>query len=128
MGTTFNPNTGKGYLVILRSHLILIYTGFETGYIQIIFSMARTGLQRNKKLGCKIVNIFLSISLNISAVILLPAHPASFAHNFVSGMQLLFQRVPGCNSIAELSLKKVFWTHKFTVGHIDMGNSESKDP
>ena len=30
------------------------------------------------------------------AVILLPAHPASFAHKF------LFQRVPGCNSIADL--------------------------
>ena len=38
-------------------------------------------------------------------MILLPAHPASFAHKF------LFQRVPGCNSIADLSLKIVFWTH-----------------
>ena len=38
-------------------------------------------------------------------VILLPAHPASFAHKF------LFQRVPGCNSMADLSLKIVFWTH-----------------
>ena len=36
------------------------------------------------------------------AVILLPAHPASFAHKF------LFKRVPGCNSIADLSLKIVF--------------------
>ena len=44
------------------------------------------------------------------SVILLPAHPASFAHKF------LFQRVPGCNSIADLSLKMVFWTHKFAVG------------
>ena len=46
-------------------------------------------------------------------VILLPAHPASFAHKF------LFQRVrrvPGCSSIADLSLKIVFWTHKFAVG------------
>ena len=43
-------------------------------------------------------------------VILLPAHPASFAHKF------LFQRVPGCNSIADLSLKIVFRTHKFAVG------------
>ena len=41
---------------------------------------------------------------------LLPAHPASFAHKF------LFQRVPGCNSIADLSLKIVFWTHKFANG------------
>ena len=42
---------------------------------------------------------------NTLSVILLPAHPASFAHNF------LFQRVPGCNSMADLSLKIVFWTH-----------------
>ena len=49
----------------------------------------------------------------IKSVILLPAHPASFAHKF------LFQRVPaipGCNSIADLSLKIVFRTHKFAVG------------
>ena len=45
-----------------------------------------------------------------SAVILLPAHPTSFAQRF------LFQRVPGCNNIADLSLKIVFWTHKFAVG------------
>ena len=44
------------------------------------------------------------------SVILLPAHPASFAHKF------LFQRVPGCNGIADLSLKIVFRTHKFAVG------------
>ena len=67
--------------------------------------------------------------LQNQCMILLPAHPASFAHNFVSGMQSCFvQRVPGCNSIADLSLKIVFWTHKFAVGHIDMGNSESQDP
>ena len=44
------------------------------------------------------------------AVILLPAHPASFVLKF------LIQRVPGCNNIADLSLKIVFWTHKFAVG------------
>ena len=43
-------------------------------------------------------------------VILLPAHPASFAHKF------LFQRVAGCNSIADLSLKIVFWAQKFAFG------------
>ena len=48
--------------------------------------------------------------LFIGAVILLPAHPASFAHKF------LFQGVPGCNSIADLSLKIVLRTHKFAVG------------
>ena len=64
-----------------------------------------------------------------SAVILLHAHSASFAHNFVSGEQsFLFQRVQGCNSIADLSLKIVFWTHKFAVGLIDIGNSEYQDP
>ena len=61
-------------------------------------------------------------------VILLPVHPASFAHNFVDGMESFFQRVPGCKSIADLSLKIVFWTHKFAVGLIDIGNSESEDP
>ena len=67
--------------------------------------------------------------INKCTVILLPAHPASFARNFVSGMQsFLFQRVPGCNSIADLSSKLVFWTHKFAVGLIDMGSSESQDP
>ena len=35
-------------------------------------------------------------------------------------------RVPGCNSIADLSLKIVFETHKFAVGLIDIGNSESR--
>ena len=46
----------------------------------------------------------------ILSVILLPAHPASFAHKF------LFQRVPGCNSFADFSLKIVLRTHKFAVG------------
>ena len=43
-------------------------------------------------------------------MILLPAHPASFAYKF------LFQRVPGCNNIADFSLKIVLRTHKFAVG------------
>ena len=62
------------------------------------------------------------------AVIVLPAHPASLAHDCLWDAKFLFQRVPECNSIADLSLKIVFWTHKFAVGPIDMGNSESKDP
>ena len=34
---------------------------------------------------------------------ILSAHPASFTHNFVSGMQFfLFQQVQGCNGIANL--------------------------
>ena len=39
--------------------------------------------------------------------------------------KFLFRRVQGCNSIADLSLKKVFWTRKFVVGLVDMGNSKS---
>ena len=50
-------------------------------------------------------SIHLQLKHCILTVILLPAHPASFAHKF------LFQRVPGCNSIADLSLKIVLRTH-----------------
>ena len=62
-----------------------------------------------------------------TAVILLPVHPAYFTHTFVSGMQsfFLFQRVPGCNGIADLSWIIVFWTQKFAVGLIDMENNKS---
>ena len=55
-------------------------------------------------------NIILATLLSLKTVILLPAHPASFVHKF------LFQRVLGCNSIADLSLKIVFRTHKFADG------------
>ena len=40
---------------------------------------------------------------------------------------MLFQGVPGCNGIADLPLRIVFWTNKFAVGLIDMGNRKSKD-
>ena len=40
------------------------------------------------------LNSQLKHIVDTSTVILLPAHPASFAHKF------LFQRVPGCNSMA----------------------------
>ena len=50
-------------------------------------------------------------------MILLPVHPASFVHNFVSGMQSFYfsksQDAIVNYSIAHLSLKMVFWTHKF---------------
>ena len=62
--------------------------------------------------------------VTVTSAILLPAHIASFAHILSLGCKGLFQRVPGCNSIADLSLKIVFWTHKFAVGLIDMGNNE----
>ena len=42
--------------------------------------------------------------------------------------KFLFQLVPGCNSIADLSLRIVFWTHRSAVGLFDMGNSESLGP
>ena len=44
------------------------------------------------------------------------------------GCKVFIQRVPGCNSIADLSLKIVFWTHKFAVGLTGMGNSEIQYP
>ena len=58
-------------------------------------------------------------------MILLPAHPASFAHNFVFGVQSFYFSE---SQDADLPFKIVFWTHKFAVGFIDMGNSESQDP
>ena len=67
-----------------------------------------------------------NISIAMHSVNVLPVHSASFAHNFVSGMQSF--SVPRCNSIADLSLKIVFWSHKYAVGLIDVGNSESQDP
>ena len=54
------------------------------------------------------------------AVILLPAH--------LWDAKFLFQGVPGCNSIADLSLKTVFWTHKFAVGLIDMEKQRVPGP
>ena len=53
-----------------------------------------------------IINYFIFCWM--TSVILLPVHPAFFVHKF------LFQRVPGvpgCSSLADLSLKIVFWTH-----------------
>ena len=60
----------------------------------------------------------------------LHVHPASFTHNLSLDWdaKFLFQRVPGCNCIAVLLLKIVFWTHKFAVELIDMVMSESQDP
>ena len=69
---------------------------------------------KNFTLNCRSIDLTHSYRLFLhvtgTSVILLPTHPASFAHKF------LFQRVPRCNSIADLSLKIVFWTHKFAVG------------
>ena len=77
--------------------------------------------------GSKTFMALLLPSFFQTGVILLPVHPVSFAHNFVHGMQR-FQQVPVCNSIADLTLKIVFWTLKFAIGLIDMGYSESQDP
>ena len=61
----------------------------------------------------------------MGCVILLPAHPASFVHNFVSGMQRFYfsesQEWTGCNSIADLSLKIVLWTHKQALKYLKIG-------
>ena len=61
-----------------------------------------------------------------TAVILLPAYRASFAHHFVSGMQsFYFGESEGAIVLQTCHQKKVFWTYKFVVGLVDMGNSES---
>ena len=52
------------------------------------------------------------------AVGFLPVHPASFTHNFcLWDAKFIFQRVLGCNGIADLyKCKIVFWTYKNAVG------------
>ena len=63
----------------------------------------------------------------LNAVILLPAHPASFAHNFVSGMQsFYFSESQDAIVLQTCDIKIVFWTHKFAVRLIDMENSKSQ--
>ena len=44
-------------------------------------------------------------------VIWLPAHPASFTWF----AKFIFQPVPGCNGVADLSCKILFWSHKFVL-------------
>ena len=50
-------------------------------------------------------------------MILLPAHPASFAHNFVSGMQSFYfsKSQDSIITFADLSLKIVFWTRVISL-------------
>ena len=68
-------------------------------------------------------------SQEISAVILLPAHPAFFTHTFVSGMQsFYFSESQDAMVLQTCHEKIVFWTHKVAVGLIDMENNESQDP
>ena len=50
-------------------------------------------------------------------MILLPAHPASFTRNFVSGMQsFYFSEFQDAMVLQICHEKKVFLTHKFSVG------------
>ena len=46
----------------------------------------------------------------------------------LSDAKFLFQRVPGCASIADLSLKIVFWTHKVAVGTHWYGKQRDPGP
>ena len=71
---------------------------------------------------------WLCIFDHIHPVILLPVHPASFAHNFVSGVQSFYLSESQDAILLQACHKKiVFWTHKFAVGLIDMGNGKSQD-
>ena len=48
---------------------------------------------------------------------ILSAHPASFTHNFVSGMQFFyFSKSKGAMVLQTYNEKIVFWTHKFAAG------------
>ena len=48
---------------------------------------------------------------------ILSAHPASFTHNFVSGMQsFYFSKSKGAMVLQTHNEKIVFWTHKFAAG------------
>ena len=63
----------------------------------------------------------------IQSVILLPAHHASFALILSLGCKVFILASPRMQLYCRLVIKIVFWTHKFAVGLIDMGNSESED-
>ena len=50
-------------------------------------------------------------------MILLPAHPSSFEHEFVSVVQrFYFSESQDAIVLQTCPLKIVFWTHKFAVG------------
>ena len=67
--------------------------------------------------------------LCLKAVIFLPAHHASLTHNFSLGCEVFISANPRMQLYCKLVMKTVFWTHKFAVRHIDMGNMiESQDP
>ena len=56
-------------------------------------------------------------------VIFFPAHPASFTHNFFSGMQsFLFQRIPECNGILSIYLlvlpREHFWQALMSIADL----------
>ena len=52
--------------------------------------------------------------------------PCIFCASFVSGMQsFYFGESEDAIVLQTCHLKKVFWTHKFVVGLVDMGNRES---
>ena len=62
------------------------------------------------------------------AVILLPTHPASFAHNFVSGMQsFYFSESQDATVLQTCHEKKCSGLISLQLGLIDMENSESQD-
>ena len=62
-------------------------------------------------------------------MILLPAHPVSFAHNFVSGMLgFYFSESQDAIVLQTCHKKKCSGLISLQLGLIDMGNSESQDP
>ena len=82
---------------------------------------------------CKFSVLLNNCRQNITSLSLLvgttvPAHPASFSHNFFSGMQSFYYSQSQDAMVLKTCLEKiVFLTHKFVVGPIDMVNKESQD-
>ena len=64
-------------------------------------------------------------------VILLPAHPASFTHKFVSGMQSFYFSESQDAMVLQTCHKDSFWTRKltkFAVGPIGYGKQRVPGP
>ena len=60
-------------------------------------------------------------TITIHSVILLPAHPVILS----LGCKVFTSASPRMQKCCRPVIKKVFWTHKFVVGLVDMGNSVS---
>ena len=78
---------------------------------------------------CDVISSVALTTDSYQSVILLPAHPASFAHNFVSGMQsFYFSESQDAIVLQTCHQNYCYGLISLQFGLIDMGNSESQDP